>query len=84
MGLASDPLVTCYHGNCGTCMQAHTFYGTGAEVVTFLPLQIVLYFNVYYSPLWAVASVLTLISKVLKMVDHAYSACIACTCMYIV
>ena len=56
INLARDPFVTmvtiCY------------MYCTGAEVVTFLPLQVVLYFNVYYSPLWAVASVLTLISKV--------------------
>ena len=46
----------------------------GAEVVTFLPLQVALYFNVYYSPLWAIASILTLVNKV----NELYFACVVC------
>lgn len=36
----------------------------GAEVVSFLPLQVSLYFNVWYIPLWMVASILSLANKV--------------------
>jgi len=40
---------------------------SGAEIVTYLPLQMTLYFNVFYSPLWLVTSILTLQAKVIPL-----------------
>ena len=40
---------------------------SGAEIVTFLPLQIALYFNVWYSPLWMVSSIVALVNKVIPL-----------------
>ena len=42
----------------------------GAEIVTFLPLQVVLYFNVFYSPLWVIACIFTLENKVKKLIQN--------------
>lgn len=43
----------------------------GAEVVTSLPLQMAVYFNAVYAPLWAIGSVLALQTKVCMYV-HIY------------
>lgn len=40
------------------------FPPSGAEVVTSLPLQMAIYFNALYAPLWAVGSILALHTKV--------------------
>ncbi len=39
--------------------------------MTFLPLQVVLYFNVFYSPLWVIASIIALEAKVSPSHDHS-------------
>ena len=39
-------------------------YTAGVKVLSSLPLQMLMYFNIYYSPMWAIAGVLGLILKV--------------------
>ena len=36
----------------------------GSEIVSLLPLQISLYFNVWYAPLWMISLVVALLNKV--------------------
>ena len=44
-------------------------FTTGAEIVTYLPLQMVLYFNVFYSPLWVIVCIFTLENKVRQLCE---------------
>lgn len=41
-----------------------------AEIVTFLPLQVALYFNVFYSPLWVVSCIFALQHKYDALATH--------------
>ena len=58
----------------------------GAEVATSLPLQMAVYFNVVYAPLWMVSSVLALQTKVQGTDHHMTSlqANIGNMCLWIV
>lgn len=44
-------------------------YATGVKVLSSLPLQMLMCFNIYYSPMWALAVVLGLILKVWSKED---------------
>ena len=48
----------------GLCLYNYAPGITGAEVYTCLPLQMAVYFNVFYIPLWAAGSILALHTKV--------------------
>ncbi|XP_076453221.1 transmembrane protein 17B-like [Babylonia areolata] len=43
--------------------QQHQMLKTGNEYVTSLPLQMLIYFNVFFSPLWFIASIVMLEAK---------------------
>ena len=47
---------------------------TGINVLSNLPLQMMLYFNAYYSPLWVIAIILGLVLKVCPQTLH-FRAC---------
>ena len=38
--------------------------------MTYLPLQMVLYFNVFYSPLWVIVCIFTLENKVRQLCEQ--------------
>lgn len=42
----------------------------GAEIVSFLPLQILLYFNVWYAPLWMISLIFALVNKFSDLATH--------------
>ena len=46
-----------------------------------LPLQVSLYFNVYYSPLWLTGQIISLVNKV--VVIHVCVYVCACVCTYV-
>ena len=56
-------------------------YTAGVKVLSSLPLQMLMYFNIYYSPMWALAVVLGLILKVCsKHTANIEVQLIACAC----